>query len=145
MTEITTDKLYKALKKTGDLSLYLEQNADKLIDEPVLSTHLELLLREKGVSRADVIKRGELDGSYGYQVFRGQKHPSRETVIQLAFGFALDLDGAQKLMKNAQVGILYARDRRDAVIMYGLNKGWSLDRTNAELDARGFKAVGNAE
>ena len=141
----TTENLYNALigfEKIGD---YLEEQKEHLRDDMALREHLELLMESTGISKGDVIKRGGLDSSYGYQLFRGIKHPSRETVIQLAFGFSLSVEEAQKLFTRARTGVLYARDRRDSVIMFALNKGLTMSEANDLLYANGLRTIGSSE
>lgn len=145
MKQRTTENLYNALIRTDEIADYLNENKAALRDEMNLHEHLETLIESTGCTRADVIKRGELDPSYGYQLFRGVKHPSRETVIQLAFGFGLDVEEAQKLFARARTGALYARDRRDSVILFALNKHLTVSEANALLYTHGLRTIGNNE
>lgn len=74
-----------------------------------LPEHLNLLLSQKGVSRADV-----------YQIFSGEKIPSRDKLIAIAFGLRLSDEEAQKMLKLSGNRELYARDERDALILFAL-------------------------
>ena len=141
----TTENLYNALIGSDRIGDYLEEQKGHLRDEMSLHEHLETLIENTGCTKGDVIRRGEIDSSYGYQLFRGVKHPSRETVIQLAFGFALSVDEAQKLFIRARTGTLYARDRRDSVIMFALNKGLTMSEANDLLYANGLRTIGSSE
>ena len=49
-------------------------------------------------------------------------NPSRNKLLQIAFAMNLDLDSTQKLLKIANVGILYPRIKRDSIIIFALNK-----------------------
>jgi hypothetical protein len=49
------------------------------------------------------------------------RNPSRDTVLQLAFGFEMDTDETQQLLKIAGVTALHPRVKRDAVIAYCLH------------------------
>ena len=40
--------------------------------------------------------------NYAYQLFNGTRKPSRDKVIQLAFGFGLSVDDTQELLKVAR-------------------------------------------
>lgn len=85
-----------------------------------LSGHLEMLLSQKGVSRAEVVRRSLLDRTYAYQIFSGEKKLSRDKLIAIAFGLCLSDDEAQKLLKLSGNRELYARDERDALILFAL-------------------------
>ena len=65
------------------------------------------------------------DGSgrtYGHQLFSGKRKPSRDKVIQFAFGFGLDVEETQQLLKIAQKPSLYPKLKRDAAIIYCLSR-----------------------
>ncbi len=85
----TTDELTNGILRTRDFKRYLNTHAEAL-QEVSLREHLEQLLREKGLKRAEVIQRANLDRVFGYQIFDGRKSPSRDKVLQLAIGFGLD-------------------------------------------------------
>ena len=44
-------------------------------------------------------------------------------MLQLAIGLGLDVDETQALLRAAGKSLLYPRLKRDAVILYGLQKG----------------------
>ena len=67
-----------------------------------------------------VIKRAGIDRTYGHQLFSGRRKPSRDKVIQLAFGFELGVEGIQRLLKVARKPSLYTKLKRDAVVIYCL-------------------------
>ena len=68
-----------------------------------------------------VIKKSQIDRTYGHQIFNGTRIPSRDKLIQLAFGFGLSLDETQTLLKKAGKSTLYAKVKRDAACIYGLS------------------------
>ena len=74
--DTTTDKLLKELKKAKNLDAFLESNND-VVDMLSLPDYLSRLLAEKGMTRAEVIAATELSSAYGYQVFSGERSPSR--------------------------------------------------------------------
>ena len=80
-----------------------------------------------------MIKRSDLESSYGHRLFSGTRNPSRDTVLQLAFGLELDADGAQQLLKVARATALHPRVKRDAVIAYCLHHHKSLPQTQQLL------------
>jgi hypothetical protein len=117
--EFTTGILLSKLLKTTNLKRFLAHYDDKLVRTP-LNKYLESLCHEKGLIPSAVVKAADIERTYGLQIFRGIKNPSRDKVIQLAFGFALGVDEAQKLLKAAEKSMLYVKIKRDAVIIYCL-------------------------
>jgi hypothetical protein len=71
--------------------------------------------------------------TYGYQIFQGRRSPSREVLLQLAFGFPLTVVEAKHLLYYGGVETLYPRIRRDAYLMFALNKQMSLADVNQYL------------
>lgn len=133
----TTDELLSELSKSP-LSGFLNENEGELSDGE-LSKYLSELLKEKNMSRAEVIRRSGIFDVYGYEIFSGKKHPSRDNVIRLIFGFPLELAEAQKLLKYSFYAPLYPRNRRDAVIISYLGKG--ITDLNLELDSLGLSPI----
>ncbi len=70
------------------------------------------------------------------------RNPSRDVVIKLAFGFGLDFNETQELLKCARYSVLDGRDKRDAIIAHALENGYSLIETNDRLDKQSFLALG---
>ena len=99
-----------------------------------LAEHLDALLDQKETSKAEVIYRARLDTVYGYQIFNGTRKPSRDKLLQLAFGFPLTYKETLTLLRIAGVYSLYVRRRRDSIIIFALNKGFSLEQLNELLE-----------
>ena len=113
---------------------------DAFIDEAALpersrtlSEYLNQMLEEKGLSRVHVVREANLNETFGYQIFTGQRHASRNKVLQLAFALGCTLRETNRLLQAAGVNQLYCKDRRDAVIIFCIDKGSSLRSVNEEL------------
>lgn len=114
----------------------------KRLKKRSLSEYLQQLLDEKGLERVDVIHAADLNETYGYQLFAGQRaNPSRNKVIQLAFAMKCTLREANRLMQAAGVNGLYPKNRRDAIIIFCLDRGCSLHKTDEELYRFGEETI----
>ena len=98
-----------------------------------LSELLNAFLEEKGLARADVIRAAALNETFGYQIFMGQRNPSRNKVLQIAFAMRLNLRETNCILRAAGASDLYCKNRRDAIIIFCLDKGYRLQKTNEEL------------
>ncbi len=128
----TTDELIHEIKTSKDILDYLEKNSGEMqVDS--LPEYLKDWLKRKGLSKADVVRRSNLNRAYVYQIFLGRKYPSRDKVIALAFGLGLDSDEAQTLLKQAGYRELYPRDPRDALHLYSLSQGETILQPNEAL------------
>ena len=75
-----------------------------------------------GMSRAEVIRMSRLNQTFGYQILSDMRNPSRDKLIQLAFGMGLDAAGCSELLERGGVNALTPRSRRDVVIAYCLER-----------------------
>ncbi|HRX58881.1 MAG TPA: helix-turn-helix transcriptional regulator [Eubacteriales bacterium] len=126
-------ELLKRLR-TESLGEFLEETAT----EPVFHEYLGRLCTQTGDSRGQVIARAGIDRTYGYQLFNGTRKPSREKAIQLAFGFRLDLEQTQQLLRAAGKNPLEPRFKRDAAIIYCIVNRLSLDEAGKLFGGHGI-------
>ena len=120
----TTDELAHEISCSDNILDYFAENRDEMqLDS--LPGYLKGWLKKKGCSKADVVRRSNLNKAYVYQIFLGKKYPSRDKIIALAFGLELDEKEVQVLLKQAGYRELYPRDPRDALLLYviGHHKG----------------------
>lgn len=125
----TTEQLRHEIKAATDIRDFIKNNKKDLV-LPLLTEYLNQLLSDKGLSKADVVRGSQLSRAYVYQIFSGEKSPSRDKVIALAFGLGLSEDEAQTLLKISGNMGLYARKRRDTVILFALQRGKPIDEVN---------------
>lgn len=137
MTEKSTNELRHEIKTATDIEDYLTENREHLLKNS-LSEHLHMLLSEKSLTRADVIRGSLLGRAYVYRIFAGEKLPSRDKLIALAFGLQLSDEETQKMLKLSGNRELYARDGRDALLLFALQRGMSIMDTNGLLLDHGF-------
>lgn len=117
----STDDLEHEIKTVADIEGYLVKNKAYMLAHN-LSDHLNMLLKQKGISRADVVRGSLLHRTYIYQIFSGKKTPSRDKLIAIAFGMHLSVEETQTMLKLSGNRILYARDERDAILLFALNQ-----------------------
>ena len=127
-----TDELVNEIKNSKNILDYMEKNQREL-HLNTLPEYLNGWLIKKNLIVADVVKKSNLNKSYVYQIFNGKKFPSRDKVIALAFGFALNVDETQTLLKQSGYRELYPRDTRDALLLFAINNGKNIIETNELL------------
>lgn len=137
----TTEELSHEIKSATDIEDFLEKNKAHLLPYG-LSEYLQTLLTQKGVSRADVVRGSLLDRAYVYQIFSGEKVPSRDKLIAVVFGLCLTDEETQKMLKVSGNRELYARDERDALILFSLQQRKNISETNEFLLNHHFKLLG---
>ena len=91
------------------------------------------MIEKKGISKAVLAKQAGMSEVYLHQVFAGRRNPSRSRVLCICFGLDATLDEIQELLKQCSLAQLYPREKRDAIIIYGLLHGLSLFEVNDKL------------
>lgn len=137
----TTDELNHEITAATDIEDYLKINKNSLLIYD-LPGHLNMLLSQKGLSRAEVVRGSLLDRAYVYQIFSGEKTPSRDKLLALAFGLRLTSEETRKMLKLSCNRELYARDERDALILFALQQEWTILDANELLFSHGFTTLG---
>lgn len=144
MRKVSTSTLLRRLFKATDLDSFIEENEAEL-DNTAFHIYITELCHTMGNMPERIIKQAFIERSYGHQLFNGIRKPSRDKVIQLAFGFGLDLDGTQNLLKIAQKNLLYPNIKRDAAIMYCVNRKMNLTETQCILNELDLSLLGGEE
>ena len=132
-------------KTTGELLSILNSADDSSDLEKYLSNHTSdskalsfaeyfcSILDAKHLSRAQVIRESGIERTYGYQLLNGLRQPGRDKILCLCIAAGLSLKETQRALEISQAGILYSRCRRDAVIIFALNKQLSCKETSELL------------
>lgn len=140
-TKITTRELWARLFKSPSVEKYLEMNEESC-DMPSFSEYISSLCISKQQKPESVIRRGNIESSFGHRLFSGARNPSRDTVLQVAFGLELDTDETQQLLKIAHAAALHPRVKRDAVIAYCLHNHKSFVDAQQILYDNGLPLIG---
>ncbi len=138
--EKTTNDLAGEIKSANSAEEYLTQNSDYLLRQDI-SQVLNSALFKANLSVAQVIKRSGLARAHVYHIFNGKRLPSRDKLIAIAFGLGLDETETDLLLKKCRFSQLYAKDARDAVIIFNLSHGRDVFETNCDLESHGFELL----
>ena len=132
---ITTSTLLQRLFKTSSIDRFIDRHENALEAVPLFCEYINKLCAEKDVSAESVLKKTDIERTYGHQLFRGIRKPTRDRVIQFGFGFEMDYDDMQKLLSIARKSPLYPKIKRDAIIIFALKNKYSvIDVQNALYD-----------
>ncbi len=129
MFEKNTGELKNELKREQNISGFLENNKAELTTFSVPQL-LTSFAEKYDAKQKDVIKRSFIPDGYAYQLFEGRKNGSRDKLLRLALAYPLSIADANRLLRAGGFNDLYVRSRRDAIIMYCLEKKYSVLDTN---------------
>lgn len=138
---IHTSKLLQRLTKTSDFQSFIK-NYENVMLETTFPAYLSELCEKKRLIPEHVIKKAQIDRTYGHQLFNGTRKPSRDKVIQLAFGFGMTVNEAQELLRIAGKNPLYPKIKRDAAVIFCLSKGVDVIETQYLLELLGLTLLG---
>lgn len=127
----STEELLELLKKKRSFDEYLKETPEFITGG--LPACLEQMLVEKGRKKADVIHGSQLDRNYAYQIFSGTRKPTRDKLLALGFGMGLSIEEMQKVLKTSEYPVLYVKNKRDSIILFGLDKQISVGEMNELL------------
>ncbi|MBQ9234078.1 MAG: hypothetical protein IJ167_08615 [Lachnospiraceae bacterium] len=129
---ISTMELWAKLFQAPTVNLYLTEN-DSSINQISFSEYITNLCNFRGEKAEKILKRSNIESSFGHRLFSGKRNPSRDTVLQLAFGFQMSVDEAQQLLKISRHTPLHPKVKRDAVIAFFLHNSQNLDELQTAL------------
>lgn len=124
----STEDLVNEIMTGKHISRYLTANQEEFLDIS-LHDYLQSLLSETQLKVSQVVDRS-YKGEYIYQVFRGIKNPGRDILLCIALAMELDLDKTAYLLRIARMPLLDARNRRDSIIMFAIERKLSVPDTN---------------
>ena len=129
-----TDDLLAILKHAeteGDLKRYLRDTGD--CTGLSFQTYFNRLLEASGLTKAALVKRSGIARTYLYQLLNGTRCPGRDHLLRMCIGAGLTLEDTTRCLEQLSLGILYAKNPRDAIIIYSINRGYTVDETNTLL------------
>jgi len=127
--EKLTEELLNELMDSVTLE-FIEKLPQRKVSLP---QRLNELLIQKHLKKSDVIRRSKLNTTFAYQIFSGDRNASRNKILQLALAMGLNLKETQDLLRISGVNELYCKDRRDAIIIFGITKGMTLEQIDDTL------------
>lgn len=130
MEEPLTEDMLHELLEAPDPARFIDRAE---VSPRSLDQYLNELLAAKGLRRSNVVHGAGLNETFGYQIFTGARRASRDNLLKIAFAMGLSLREANRLLQAGGVNGLYCKNRRDAIIIFCLNNGYTLQKAEEEL------------
>lgn len=135
-----TNNLQNELMNSPDLDRFLSDHRDDF-SQGSAADFLNVLFSRKNVTKAALAKKACMSEVYLHQVFAGKRNPSRNRLICICFGLGATLEETQEFLKLCGHAQLYTRIKRDAIVIYGILNGLSLNEVNDKLFAENEEAL----
>ena len=130
-----TKDLTDEVRKASNFDRVLERCKSEFVEED-FTRYLDSLMEAHSISKTNLIIRANMDKGYAYQIFRGERAPSREVLLKIAIGLSATLEETKMLLQFGGKSELYPRVKRDAAILFCLEKGYSIIDTQIFLSDR---------
>lgn len=143
MDDLDTGELLNILNQVNKTAKIQEFTTEYLDNQESLSLsdYLEKRLLAYGLEKSTVIKESNLSRTYAYQIFSGTRQPGRDRLLSLCLAMGLSLKETQRALSIAQLGNLYPKRKRDAALIFAMNKKLSVLQTNDLLFELGDKVL----
>lgn len=137
--QISTNELMNQLNSSNNIEDYLNKN-EALFNDTSLADYLYNMFDEKCLKKNKVFAKAEIAEVYGYQILGGKKHPSRNVTLALCIGAGFTLNETQVALQIGKYSSLSPKDKRDSIIIFGINSNQSVVDINLKLYE---KKIGN--
>ncbi len=134
-----TEELFLELQHVSDINSFFKTHEHQFLKETTESFFNSILELRK-MSIAQIAKNSGI-GEYAYKIFRGERTPSRDVLIAIAFGMELSLEETQLLLRISKFAGLDAREKRDSVIIFGITNRLDVFQTDDLLDENNLPTI----
>ncbi len=136
--------------ETNDLFMLLDTDRNiyenweaisESMNTPSFSEYLQALVTKQGLTAPELGSKALMSRSFTYQLLSGARMPGKDVTVRIAIALGLSLDETQRLLKLADKGALYPKQKRDAAIIYAINNKYSLYQTDEMLKNLGQEPI----
>lgn len=123
-----------------DLNRFLDENRENFNYTSVADSLNQMILKQR-ISKSALARQSGMSEVYLHQVFSGRRTPSRTRLLCMCFGLQATVEEAQVLLKQCGYAPLYPKNRRDAILLYGLIHQQTLFQINDTLFDEGEETL----
>lgn len=121
MGKISTNALENRIKKAKNIEEFKEILAE--LPDLTFSARMEQLCRKYGMTYSQVQVASGITKSLFYAMLNGTRKAKKGHIIKIAIAMGLTLEETNELLKLAGQKELYAKNKEDAIMIFGLNNG----------------------
>ncbi len=103
--------------------------------------NLRALIYEKNFDISQMPIKSGISRSYFYQVANGRRQASRDKIILIGISLRASFEEINTLLKSAEKQTLYAKSKRDSVIIYAIHHKYNIESTNKLLMEHGHQIL----
>jgi DNA-binding phage protein len=137
----TTNKILNDLNNGKSLSDIFEENKSAY-SSMLIGDYIDVEIKKRKMTKAKVIKDSGVNKRFFYDIIKNKKTPSRRYIIRIFLALKIDLKDVQWYLKATNYPQLYARDKRDCVIIYCITNKLPVPECNEMLNKIGLENLG---
>ncbi len=141
MNKRTEDLLEQLKLRNIKYCEYLSVNEDAFIQND-LSQFWSKVIELSETKKTDIINKADIGYTFFYDIIKGRKHPSRDTIIKIFIALKINVDYCQEALRIYEWAALYPKVKRDSILLYALLHKYSLQQTEELLEENNEKAFG---
>lgn len=136
-----TEKILNQLGGDKSFTEILNENKESFSYKSIGQYILDEIQKQK-TTKAKIIRESGINKRFFFSITSDKKRPSRRYVIRIFLALRLSLNDIQWYLKACDYPQLYARDKRDAVIIYCINHKIGVQECNTMLNKVGLENLG---
>ena len=133
MNSKNTEEMTSALKDCKDISEFLKENEENIIFKP-FEMYMNELLEKYGMTRAKLIEDSDFSKATIYKGISEERRIKQNVVLQIGLRMGVTLDEMQRMLKLSHNEELYVKNKRDCIIMWGIENGIKAYDIDEELE-----------
>lgn len=126
------------LKKCNSLNEYINDNEISFSNKKPFEI-LNNEIQKRKLVKADVIRRSGIERHYAYQILSGTKTPSRDKLLMFCLGLGMTAEESQHFLLECSAPLLYAKNKRDNVVLFALENKLTVIEINELLYELGLE------
>lgn len=139
-TNSKTNILNEKLNQDISFTEFFDENAKDFLDVP-LRCYLKALIEQKHFTKVQMIRDSGINRRFFFDILSGKRNPTRNYVLRMMIALHIPLKNAQWLLRATGYAQLYARDKRDSVIIYCINHKTNVNECNVMLKKINFEEI----
>ena len=144
MNKRPTSELEKVLKTTHPDnidSFFEKEESNFYTSNSAFREYIKELIKGKKTLH-EVFYEAEINEGYGYKILSGEKHTNkRDIIIRICIAANLCFEETQTALKLYGLSPLYAKIKRDALLISAINEKLPISQINRILKTSGFDCL----
>lgn len=129
---LNTSKLFNIIRGSKGFA-EVDACLAQLPERQSLGEYLYELMQKYGKQPKDIILLSGIERSYFYHILSGQKAPGRNILLRVCFCLGANLAETNQALRYAGHAVLYPKVRRDALLIFCIDKKYDMRQTNQAL------------